>query len=138
MEINASNISDAVTATSMAGTKHAAIAAGSGLTLAAIIVMAMTAPSSKREFFVALLSTVASSVFGGAWVIQYFNLIWLIASPDAGVGIGSMLMISKLGGVFFVSGLPGWVVIRAAFITSERRKRHDIMDYIYEFRRTKK
>lgn len=132
MEINASNITDAVTATSMAGTKHAAIAAGSGLTLATIIVMAMTMPSSKREFFVALVSTVASSVFGGAWVIQYFDLIGMIVAPVA--GIGSLLMISKLGGVFFVAGLPGWVVIRAAFITSERRKSHDIKDYIDEFR----
>lgn len=132
MEINTGNVSDVVAATSVASAKHTAIAVGSGLTLAAIIVMSLTMPSSRREFFVALVSTVASSVFGGAWVIQYFDLIGMIVAPVA--GIGSLLMISKLGGVFFVAGLPGWVVIRAAFITSERRKSHDIKDYIDEFR----
>jgi lipid-A-disaccharide synthase-like uncharacterized protein len=113
-----------------ASAKHTFIAVGAGMTMATIVVMAMTMPKNRCEFFVALLSTVASSIFGGAWVIQYLGIIFYMA----GVGneLELFLFLGKLGGIFFVCGLPGWIVIRACFLFSERRRDKDILQIAEE------
>ena len=51
-----------------------AAAAASGATLAAVVVMLMTPPRDKREWTVGLISTVVSSICGGAITIEYFQL----------------------------------------------------------------
>lgn len=107
-------------AVAAASAKHTFFAVGSGLTLAMIVVMAMTMPRSKCEFFVALISTVVSSFCGGAFAIQYFELLPVVAS--ATTELDAFLFLAKLGGVFFVCGLPGWIVIRGYFVWTESRK----------------
>jgi hypothetical protein len=111
-------------AVATASAKHTFLAFGSGLTFATIVVMAMTMPRSKKEFFVALISTVVSSFCGGAWAIQYFNLLPLATS--FGSDLELWMYLAKLGGVFFVMGLPGWIVIRAIFVYTESRKEQGI------------
>lgn len=120
------------TGVAAASAKHTAIAVGAGLTMATIVVMAMTMPRNRCEFFVALLSTVASSIFGGAWVIQYFELMHYVGA--AGNDLELFLWLGKLGGIFFVAGLPGWIVIRASFLATERRKDMDIVQIVDEIR----
>lgn len=107
-------------AVAAASAKHTFFAVGSGLTLAVIVVMAMTMPRSKREFFVALISTVVSSFCGGAFAIQYFDLLPM--AQAATTQLDMFLFLAKLGGVFFVCGLPGWIVIRGYFVWTESRK----------------
>lgn len=119
-------------AVAAASAKHTFLAVGSGLTLATIVVMAMTMPRSKCEFFVALISTVVSSFCGGAFAIHYFGL--LPAAAVAATDLDAFLFLAKLGGVFFVCGLPGWVIIRACFVFSESRKNKGIDQLIKDAR----
>jgi len=77
-----------------------------GATLAAIVVMLMTPPRHKREWAVGLISTVVSSIGGGAAMVQYFGLEQWVHS---GVGLVAMF------GLIFACGLPGWALVRAVF-----------------------
>lgn len=104
--------------------KHTLAVATTGLTLAAIVVMAMTMPKSRCEFFVALISTVVSSFAGGAWAILQWNMFGSVLTASNELEL--WLSLAKLGGVFFVCGLPGWVLIRSAFVFSEARKNKGI------------
>lgn len=89
--------------------------------LAAIVVMAMTLPKTPREFVVALISTVVSSIGGGAFVIRWLEIgHW--AQDDVGL-IGLM-------GVVFVCGLPAWVLVRALFAWSESKKDRQITEIV--------
>ncbi len=77
----------------------AAGAAAGGATLAAVVVMLMTPPRSIREWTVGLISTVVSSICGGAVTVEYFQLHhWAFST----IGLYAM------GGVIFACGLPGW------------------------------
>ena len=70
----------------------AAAAAAGGATLAAVVVMLMTPPRSFREWAVGLISTVVSSIGGGAIVIEHFQLhadaARFTAQQEFGVGKG--------------------------------------------------
>ena len=103
-----------------AAMKHTAIAAGGGLTLGAIIVMALTMPSKKSDFFAALISTVVSSLAGGAYAVKRFDMLVdvLLAPSD----LHFYIALAQIGGMFFVCGLPGWILVRGFFVWSEARK----------------
>ncbi len=89
--------------------------------LAAVVVMAMTLPKTPREFVVALISTVVSSIGGGAFVIRWLEIgHW--AQDDVGL-IGLM-------GVVFVCGLPARVLVRALFAWSEAKKDRQITEIV--------
>ena len=77
----------------------------------------LTQPRSPREWTVALLATTASSIYGGAFAARYFG--WHIWAAEEN---GFML----LGGLYLICGLPAWVLIRAAFAWSEKRKGKDL------------
>ena len=90
-----------------------AAALASGATLAAVVVMLMTPPRTKREWAVGLISTVVSSVGGGAATIQYFALHdW----------VQSQLGLMAMGGLIFACGLPGWALVRWIFNFIEERR----------------
>ena len=95
-------------------------ALGLGVPFAAALVMIMQHPQSKREWAAALLATIAFSLFGGALVVQYFNLTsWL------SLGFTGIVAVS---GIIFACGLPGWVLVRAFFKYAERSKDKDILE----------
>ena len=90
-----------------------AAAAAGGATLAAVVVMLMTPPRNIREWMVGLISTVVSSICGGAITIEYFQLHqWAFST----VGLYAM------GGVIFARGLPGWAVVRWLFNFIDERR----------------
>ena len=93
--------------------------------LAAILVMVMTLPKSPREFVVAMICTVVSSVCGGAFLVR-----WL----DIGSWVQDDIGMIALCGVIFVCGLPAWVIVRAWFAWSESRKTASLPDMVKEFR----
>lgn len=96
-------------------------AAGIGAGVASYIVMTMTKPKDDREFRVALASTIAGSLGGGAALIKYLGVEhW---SSDL---IGLM----GQGGLMFTCGLPAWLLIRALFHYIEKRKDADITEII--------
>ena len=90
-----------------------ALAAASGATLAAVVVMLMTPPRDKREWAVGLISTVVSSIGGGAFTVEYFQLHhWAFST----VGLYAM------GGLMFACGLPGWALVRWVFNFIEKNR----------------
>ena len=83
-----------------------AAAAAGGATLAAFVVMLMTPPRTKSEWAVGLISTVVSSIGGGAMMVEYFKLHHWVNTP---IGL------CALGGLIFGCGLPGWAIVRWIF-----------------------
>jgi hypothetical protein len=102
-----------------------AVAFGLPAGLAAIVVMLWIQPESKREWAMALISTVVSSICGGAAVVQFYGLS---AWGDSYFGLVGM------SGIIFSCGLPGWVIVRAAFVWLDKRKNKDIAELISDAR----
>jgi hypothetical protein len=97
-----------------------AAAAASGATLAAVVVMLMTPPRNKREWAVGLISTVVSSIGGGAMTVEHFGLHhWAF----------STMGLCALGGLIFACGLPGWAMVRWIFAFIDKR-RDDSIDEV--------
>jgi hypothetical protein len=103
-EPTSSGVAGAAVAYKAFGGTAAAVA--SGATLAAVVVMLMTPPRDKREWAVGLISTVVSSIGGGAITVEHFHLHhWAFST----VGL------CALGGLMFACGLPGWAMVRWVF-----------------------
>lgn len=94
-----------------------------GPVLATIIVMCLATPKSKRELLAALTSTVTLSIFGGSIVVNHLN--WAVWA-DSTIGL------MGIAGVFFMCGLPGWLIVRALFAYMEKRKNSDIVQIVNE------
>lgn len=102
----------------------AAGAAGLGAAAASIVVMCMSPPRSTREWAVALISTVLSSVGGGAFVILKFSLLRPIAGATNDVDL--VLALMGMLGIVFACGLPGWAMVRWAFNWMAKREGKDL------------
>lgn len=92
-----------------------------GAGLAAIVVMCAMSPRSKKEWCVGIISTVMSSICGGAAVIQHWSLQSWAFSP---FGLVAML------GLVFACGLPGWALVRWLFNYIHKHEDQDISDVI--------
>lgn len=93
----------------------AMLGAGAGVAagLSMLVVMLTKRPRTDHEWLVAIISTVVSSVCGGAIVILHFGLLrWVdSALPTLEMFVGLIALI----GVAFSCGLPGWAVVRWVF-----------------------
>jgi len=94
-------------------------------TLAAIVVMCITTPRSPKEWAVGIISTVVSSIGGGAAVIQYYDLQSWVNTP---FGLIAMLAL------VFTCGLPGWAFVRWVFNYIIRNQNSTITDVIGDIR----
>lgn len=103
----------------------AAGAGAAGAGLAAIVVMCATPPRSAREWTVGLISTVVSSIGGGAIVIQHYGLQHWADEPT---GLVAML------GLVFGCGLPGWALVRWLFNFIAKRQGADLVEVAREVR----
>lgn len=96
-----------------------------GPVLAAIVVMFMSQPRSPREWFSAVISTVMTSFGLGSYLIaNHLNV-----DPFA-----DELAAMQAGSIFFLSGLPGWFLVRALFYTFEQNVNTNILDLWEKFR----
>lgn len=84
-----------------------------GAGLAAIVVMCATTPRDPKEWAVGLISTVVSSIGGGAAVAMYFGFQHWALEP---VGLVALL------GLCFACGLPGWALVRWTFNMIRQRE----------------
>lgn len=98
---------------------------GLAAALAAIVVMSMNPPKSRRELLVALICTVLASLSGGAFVLHYFGLIEMM--NDA---LGTIAAF----GIVFACGLPGWVIVRWWFAFANDHKDENLLDVINKVR----
>lgn len=94
--------------------------------LAAVVVMAMTPPKTFSEFVVGLISTLMASLSGGAALISYLGLTELVNDPWG---------LATIGGIMFVCGLPGWLLVRAFFLWAQRRRHMDIAELLKDAKR---
>lgn len=110
----------------------AAGALGIGAALATVVAMCVSLPRTLREWAVALISTVVSSLGGGALVIVKFGLLEALTKSATELD----LFVRLLGvlGVVFACGLPGWFVVRLAFNWMLKRKDKDLGEVIDEAR----
>lgn len=114
------------TSTSTAGGYAAyklALAFGVPAAIAALVVMLLSWPATKREGFSALVCTVTSSLCGGAALIQHLELNHWAENTIGLIGMAGMI---------FAAGLPGWALVRAAFAYMERRKSKDLAELFNE------
>jgi hypothetical protein len=102
---------------------------GIGAALSYTCVMAMSWPKTYAEAFTACISTVLSSVCGGAYVIMHFGLQSWAFDP---LGMGALI------GISFLCGLPAWFLVRAVFIFFEENKDKDIVDLVNDTRNSLK
>ena len=98
-----------------------AIALGLPAGIASVVVMLWVQPKSPREWTLALICTIAGSLYGGAYSVRHFGL------QDWGQTFEGEL---ALGGIRLLCGLPAWVIIRAAFLWVEKRKGKDIVELL--------
>ena len=96
-----------------------------GAGLAAIVVMCLMTPRGRKEWAVGLISTVISSISGGAAVVEYFELQHWTSSF---FGLVAMF------GLVFVCGLPGWAMVRWTFNSIRKREGQGIDELIKEAR----
>lgn len=89
--------------------------------IGAVIVMAATHPRSKREWTIALFATFSASIFGGAFVLDYWHLHDRLGTLASGL-------------VYLLCALPGWVAVRGFFAYTERDSSKGILDYVKEIR----
>lgn len=94
--------------------------------LAAIVVMAITPARTVREFVVGIISTLMASLSGGAALTRYLGLTELANDPWG---------LATIGGLMFVCGLPGWLLVRAFFLWAQRRRHMDIAELLKDARR---
>ena len=102
----------------------AAVAAG----LASVVVMCMNPPRHKREWVVGIISTVVSSIGGGAYAMHRFGFADLATQGPVGLAI--------LFGMVFACGLPGWFIVRAAFTWMDRRANQDLGEVVTDATKT--
>lgn len=98
---------------------------GFAAALAAIVVMAMNPPATRKELMVSLICTVTASLSGGSFVLHKFNLLPMMTDV-----FGTMAAF----GIVFACGLPGWVVVRWWFAFADERKDKSLLDVINEVR----
>lgn len=100
-----------------------AVAFGLPAGIAAVVVMLWVQPKSPREWALALICTVAGSLYGGAFAVRHFGL------QSWGDTFEGEL---ALGGLRLLCGLPAWVIVRAAFLWAEKRKGKDIIELLQD------
>jgi hypothetical protein len=103
--------------------------------LATIVVMCMTTPRSMREWAVALISTLVSSLSLGSLVVLWLDVHEELLVPDP---TANMLALVAIGGIMFACGLPGWAIVRMAFTAIAKREGRDLVDVLKELRDVKK
>ena len=96
-----------------------------GAGLAAIVVMCLMTPRGRKEWAVGLISTVISSISGGAAVVEYFELQHWTSSF---FGLVAMF------GLVFVCGLPGWAMVRWTFNSIRAREGETVEDVLRDLR----
>lgn len=94
--------------------------------LAAVVVMAKTPPKTFSEFVVGVISTLMASLSGGAALVSYLGLTELVNDHWG---------LATIGGIMFVCGLPGWLLVRAFFLWAQRRRHMDIAELLEDAKR---
>lgn len=109
----------AITQSSFGATLFKLLAYIIGPSLAAAVVMSMTQPRTPREWVAAISSTLACSLGLGSYlIINHFTAEFN----------NNELLAMQAGAIYFVSGLPGWFLVRALFHTFDQYQNANIFE----------
>lgn len=114
-------------------TTSTALAAAGGATMVTAAVMAATMPKRNTDFFLCILSTLISSLSIGSYIVLHFDLIGDILLAPTSEHV--YMILAQIGGIFFVSGLPGWTLVRSFFVWSESHRKSSLSDIIEDTKR---
>jgi len=92
-----------------------------GAGLATVVVLCVSHPKDPREWAVALIATVMSSLSLGSFVVVKFGLQAWVLDPFGLVA---------LFGLVFACGLPGWALLRWVFVWIAKREGQDIVEVV--------
>lgn len=104
------------------------------VTLVTVLVMVMKRPRTVGEWVVGLISTVVSSICGGAAIVLYMGLHRTLQSADPFEVYAALVVV---GGVVFTAGLPGWVLVRIAFNTMTKYQDRTAVEIYDDFKGVK-
>lgn len=91
--------------------------------LSTLVTMCVSPPESRKEWFVAITSTVISSICGGSYIVMRFGLQdW----TDSYFGLSSLF------GLVFACGLPGWSMVRWIFNSLRSKEGMEIEDVVVQ------
>lgn len=85
-----------------------------------------------REWAVALISTLVSSLSLGSLVVLWLDVHEELLVPDP---TANMLAMVAIGGIMFACGLPGWAIVRWIFNAIHKREGQGIDDIVQEIRK---
>jgi len=94
-------------------------------TLVYLVVVMTRMPRTRNEWVVSLITTVVGSIAGGGFLIQRFGLHDYITTWAG---------LCAVGGLFFVSGLPFWAIIRWTFNYVNARENATIIEVVEELK----
>ena len=93
------------------------------MTLSTLVVLCMRRPITSQEWVIGIISTLVSSLCGGAAFIMHMGLQeW----ADSFIGL------MAVGGILFSCGLPGWAFVRLFFNSVEANKGKTIKDVVQD------
>ncbi|CAI3123406.1 putative membrane protein [Acinetobacter baumannii 1598530] len=107
----------------------AAIMVALAVGLVAAVVLMIRMPRSPQEWAVGLICTVVSSLAGGSFIIVKWGLHEWVSD------IWGMM---ALGGFFFISGIPGWALVRWTFNFIDKQEGKTIVEVLKEVKKARK
>lgn len=88
-----------------------------------LVVIMTRLPRTRSEWAVSLISTAIGSIAGGGFLVQHYGLhTWA----------NNLYGACAMGGLYFISGLPVWAIIRWTFNYINKREDANILDVIRE------
>lgn len=105
----------------MEGIKGTTLIMVCAMVLSTIVVICARRPQTAQEWVVGIISTLVSSICGGAAFVMHMGL-----SHWAESFIGIM----AVGGIFFSCGLPGWALVRLFFNSVEANRGKTINEVV--------
>lgn len=94
-------------------------------TLVYLVVVMTRMPRTRNEWVVSLITTVMGSIAGGGFLIQHFELHSYLLTWAG---------LCAVGGLFFISGLPFWAIIRWTFNYVNARENATIIEVVEELK----
>lgn len=88
-----------------------------------LVVIMTRLPRTRSEWAVSLITTAIGSIAGGGFLVQHYELhTWA----------NNLYGACAMGGLYFISGLPVWAIIRWTFNYINKREDANILDIIRE------
>lgn len=90
-----------------------------------IVLMMIQTPRNAKEWAIGIITTIVFSLGLGATTIRYFELTHWVSDWFGIVGLAFII---------FMSGLPGWFIVRLIFNFMLKRKNSNLIEVVKELK----